>query len=198
MRIMHLPILSPGWICVAGLGSLAGCTTEGLRDMTSVPFGTKSHVVVTGQGREDDHPDKLISILNYEQFIHELPEEDLDMERALHETSLDTASAAARVKLALLYAHKDAPFYDPLRAQSILRSCDKNDTGVSVEIRSFIALLDELLSETIDQQSALKASRSELKKEREQTKLLKEQLEALKAIEESINDRTHRMSEIIR
>jgi hypothetical protein len=194
MHLMHLPILYPGLMCVAVLGSLAGCTTQELR----LPFIGNDQNTATQQNTQNESLNKLVSILNYEQFIHGLQAEDLELERDLLETSLDTATDAALVKLALLYAHNEAPFYDAVHALSILQACTENNAEISVEVRSLSILIAELLVQTIDQRKALKATRNKLKKERSQTKILEEQLDALKAIEESINDRSNRLSEIIR
>ncbi len=190
MRLMYPPIPYPGLIWIVVLVLLAGCTPQELR----LPISLVSNEQVT----QKDSMDKIVSILSYDQFIHGLQAEDLELERDLLETSMDTATDAALIKLALLYSHKEAPFYDADRAQSILQSCTKYNAGSSIEIRSFSTLIGELLVTTIDQQKALNSMRNELNKERSQRKILKEQLDALKAIEESINDRSNRLSEQLR
>ena len=192
MRLMYPPIPYPGLIWIVVLVLLAGCTPQELRLPIHIPL------VGSEQVTQKDSMDKIVSILSYDQFIHGLQAEDLELERDLLETSMDTATDAALIKLALLYSHKEAPFYDADRAQSILQSCTKYNAGSSIEIRSFSTLIGELLITIIDQQKALKSMRNELNKERSQRKILKEQLDALKAIEESINDRSNRLSESIR
>ncbi len=192
MRLMYPSIPYPGLIWIIVLVLLAGCTPQDLRLSLHIPL------VDNEQATQKDSMDKIVSILSYDQFIHGMQAEDLELERDLLETSMDTASDAALIKLALLYSHKDAPFYDAARAQSILQSCTEFNAGSSIEIRSFSTLIGELLVETVDQQKALKATRNALNKERSQRKILQEQLDALKAIEESINDRSNRLSEQLR
>lgn len=197
MRLIRLPIMYLGLTCAAALGSLGGCATDDLGIRLSMT-GSNDQDEAIQQRTQKENLDKLVSILTYEKFINGLEAEDLELERDLLETSLDTATDIAMVKLALLYTHKDASFYDTDRALSILQSCTDHEEKTSAEILSFSILLAKLLVETIDQEKALTATRKKLGKERKQTEMLKEQLDALKAIEESINNRSHRMSEIIR
>lgn len=199
MRLIRLPVLYPVLICAAALGSLAGCATEDLRLRLSTPLtGSNNQDVAIQQDTQREDLDKLVSIMAYERFIHGLEAEDLELERDMLETSLATATDTVMIKLALLYTHKDAAFYDTGRALSILQSCTEHEEKTSAGVLSFSTLVAELLVETIDQEKALKVAKKKLSKEREQTEMLKDQLDALKAIEESINNRSNRMSEIIR
>lgn len=182
-------------LCLAIAGLLSGCTTQELQLPISIPILEDYQDTIAKQSEEKDNLNKLVSILQYEKFIHELQAEDLELERNRLETSLDTATDVALVKLALLYSHKDAPFHNATRAQQLLQKCTDNNGGTTMDIRSFSNLILELLAETTAQQKALKKMRNALSDERSQKKMLEEQLDELKAIEESINRRTHQLSE---
>ena len=189
MRLMYQPIPYSTAIWIVVLVLLAGCTPQELH----LPI-----YISNEQTAQKDSMDKIVSILSYDQFIHGMQAEDLELERDLLETSMDTATDVALIKLALLYSHKNAPFYDAARAQSLLQICTEHNAGSSIEVSSFSTLIDELLVTTIDQQKALNSMRNKLNRERSQRKLLQEQLDALKAIEESINGRSNRLSKQIR
>lgn len=196
MKSLRSPIKYISSLLLVAL--LSGCVPVSKQEKSvssPLPIDIEPHVIV--QNTERDRLKQLNGIMRYEQLLQNFSPEDLEFERIRLETAPEKATDSARIKLALLYNTKEAPFHDTDRAKEILRSCLERNGSTRKEMRNLSNLILSMLEEITAQEKNMAIIKAELARERIQKQILKEQLDALKAIEKSINERTHSLSKYI-
>ena len=139
----------------------------------------------------DERLNLLTNTLSFNEQIKSYSREQLDIERHRLETSLETSSALALIKLALLYSMPDSGFYNTQKARAFLESCGDNDRDAKPETYYLSSMISTFLDARVTQQRKINSIKTKLSSEKDRNRELQAQLEALKAIEKTINDRSH-------
>lgn len=142
----------------------------------------------------DERLTLLTNTLSFNEQIKSYSREELAIERHRLETSLETSSALARIKLALLYSLPDSGFYNAAKARAYLDSCRDNNKDIKPEYYYLSSMIYTFLDVRITQQKSINTIKTKLNSEKNRNQALEEQLEALKAIEETINNRSNSLT----
>lgn len=142
----------------------------------------------------DERLTLLTDTLSFNQYIKGLSHEQLEIERHRLETSLETSSALARVKLALLYSLPESGFQNTARAKTLLQSCMGHKNTTRQEAYYLSSLITTFLDTHITQQKRINTIKKKLNSEQNRSRELQEQLEALKTIEKTINNRSNSLT----
>ena len=142
----------------------------------------------------DERLTLLTNTLSFNEQIKSYSREELAIERHRLETSLETSSALARIKLALLYSLPGSGFYNTTKARAFLDSCRDNNKDIEPEYYYLSSMIYTFLDTRITQQRSINTIKTKLNSEKNRNQALEEQLEALKAIEETINHRSNSLT----
>lgn len=159
----------------------AACAAAPSRSSSAPPPAAPS--VATGHCESNGTSTELEGLMTYAEQVRllapgELQREYTEREQGFHEE----ASAANRIRLAVLLGLKRAPFRDDARARLLLLQA-AHQSGYNVDAYRSLAVL---LLQQLDERREMEAT---LENERKERQALRRKLEQLKAIEEEIDRR---------
>lgn len=156
------------------------------------PFNPPTNRTVVTQEQDLDG-ESIVTLLRYSRWVSELNDRELDSEyRKVVEAYQETHTERGTMKLAVLLALPDSPFYNEPQASEILTDYIRNSAGKNSALREFAFMLLRNLQQRSSFQKLYEDLHQKLERERTERKQLQSNLEELKSIEKSLTKRQNK------